>query len=280
MGRFFRGLWYFVSGQFIWGAKQLERNPAVIEAEFDSAIGKLKRRFTAAKEAVGNLIAMREKRKRDLETLTETLETHRETMDGSKALLQEVVAGLRSQGLDDAAIQQHADYLQYASAFQDAQSSADAVEADIARCEEDIKHLEQQASDYKIQLQEMQREIEKIKTEKHATIADISFATQVQQMNDALAGIGSDGVSETLASLRERRDQAKAQATLSRELSGADARVQAAKIRTAARRSRANTELAAQLGLGAKPVVETATKAAVAEAVGDSGSSKPGALPG
>lgn len=282
MGRFFRACWYFISGQFIWGAKALEKDPHVIEARYDSVLSKLHRRLAAAKDAVGGIVAQRERRKGDLEKLIGQETELQETLEGAEALASERMKELRKAGKSDEEILADADYKSYSAAYADAESSLAAVRADIDRVKEDIAQLSRQADDYLIQLKQMQREIQEVERKKHVTIADVSMSTQVQELQDALSGIQSSGVAKELASLDELRLKARADAEVSRKVSGADVKLEAAKLRAAAHTARAGSKLAAKLGLGAKTAEAPAAAApAKAEAVGTgTGGKTPGGLPG
>ncbi|MBI4434898.1 hypothetical protein HY635_03750 [Candidatus Uhrbacteria bacterium] len=282
MGRFFRALFYYISGQFIWGAKSLEKDPHVIEARYDSVLGKLHRRLVAAKDAVGGIVAQRERRKGDLEKLIGQETELQETLEGAEALAAERMKELRKAGKPDEEILADADYKSYSAAYADAESSLAAVRADIDRVKEDIAQLSRQADDYLIQLRQMQREIQEVERKKHVTIADVSMSTQVQELQDALSGIQSSGVAKELASLDELRLKARADAEVSRKVSGADVKLEAAKLRAAAHQARAGSKLAAKLGLGVAQATEkpAAAAPAKAEAVGTGGSKPSGGLPG
>ncbi|MFH1098754.1 MAG: hypothetical protein V1723_02455 [Candidatus Uhrbacteria bacterium] len=284
MTRFFRALFYYLSGQFIWGARSLEKNPHVIEARFDHALGKLGDNLRVVKDQVGSILGLRERRKMDLGRLQEQKAEHEDTMDGAEALAQDRVTKLRAEGRSDADIEADAEYRQYSAAYADAESTLGAVNADIARCEEDIARYDQQGKDYVIQLQQMQREIEKIKREKHETLADVSIAAMEGDIQDALSGFATDGVGKELDALRDIRMKARGDAEVSRTLAGSDAKVQGAKLRAAAHAARATSRLSEKFGLHAKaevaaaPAASVAPKMEVPAAVGGGG--KGGSLPG
>ena len=282
MGRFFRALFYYVSGQFIWGAKSLERNPHVIEARYDSVIGKYRQRLAVVKDAVGGIVALREQRKMDLERLGEQQKELQETLEGAEALAADRAKKLKAQGKTDAEVQDDAEFKQYSSAYADAESSLQGVVASIDRVQRDIEKYEQQASDHVIQLQQMQREGKRIEGEKYETLVDVSMATQEREINDMVSGFATDGTAKELQSLRELRTKARGDAEVSRRLSGADANLQAAKLRAAAQSARAGSRLAAKLGLGVQASAEAPAAAAPAKtaetAAGAGG--KGGSLPG
>lgn len=279
MGRFLRACWYYISGRFIWGAKQLERDPHVIEARFDDVLDRLNRQLAAAKDAVGGIVAQKERRKGDLEKLIGQESELQETLEGAEALAGDRVKELQRAGKTNEEIQADADYKSYSAAYADAESSLAAVRADIVRVKDDIEALARQGGDYLIQLKQMQREIQEIERRKHVTIADVSMSTQVAQLQDALAGIQSSRVSKELAALEDLRLKARGDAEVSRQVSGADAKLEAAKLRAVAHQRRAGDRLATRLGLVAQAAAPVAAAPAkVAEAPAGTGGGKPGSL--
>jgi len=268
MGRFFRAFFYYISGQFLWGAKRLERDASVVEAQFEHVIKTRRKSIATAKEAVAGVMAMHERRVADLQRYTAQVEELQETLDGAVALAQERMAALQAQGKTPEQVEQDPEYQQYLAAYQDAESSLVETEDNIKRAEADIEQLDGQVSDYVIQLQGMQREIEDLQREQRETVADMELSSMAQDVNDALSGITTGGDSAMLDSLRTRRQEAKAGAKISARLAGTDAKVQGAKLRAAAKRSRASTAFAARVGLKDAAAEETPSSeapAAVAE---------------
>ena len=90
--------------------------------------------------------------------------------------------------------------------------------------ENDIEGLVKNVKGHKTQLESLLRELEKIKEEKHATVADLMTAKEEREIADMITGISNDRTAEELQDLREIRDQAKATARVSRELAGTDAK--------------------------------------------------------
>jgi|GEM_PF-2456459 len=282
MGRFFRVLFYWVSGQFIWGAKALERDPHVIEARFDAAIGKYRERLAVVKDAVGGIVALREQRKMDLDRLKKQQTEFQETLEGAEALAADVAKKLKKAGKTDDEVQQDPDFTQYSAAYADAESSLQGVNESIERISRDIATYEQQANDHVIRLQQMQREMKQIEGEKYETLVDVAMSSQEKEINDMVSGFATDGTAKDLQDLRELRMKARGDAEVARKLSGADAQVQGAKLRAAAHATRAGNKLAAKLGLGQNGDADSVAKVApAAERLAATGTGgKGGSLPG
>jgi len=79
---------------------------------------------------------------------------------------------------------------------------------------------------------------------------------QEKEIGDTLAGIAKDGTAEELQRLRQLRHEVKAEARISKEMAGVDTRAQEAEFLDYARKSAANTDFDALVGLGEKKPAE------------------------
>lgn len=279
--RLLYALYYYAVGWMIGAAKPLEKHPMVIEARFDSMLGKYRARLAVVKDAVGGIVALREQRKMDLERLNAQKAECEETMGGAEALATEVAARLKKAGKSDVEVQEDPQFKEYSAAYADAESSLQNVLGSIERVQRDIANYEQQANDHILKLQEMQREMKTIEGEKYETLVDVALSTQEKELNDMVSGFATDGIAKERQDLRDIRTKARGDAEVSRRLSGADVKLQQARLRAAGHASRAGLKLAAKLGLGVAQATEKPVAAAPAkEAATGTGGKPPGGLPG
>lgn len=277
--RLLYALYYYAVGWAIGAAKPIEKHPKVIEARFDRMLDKYRERLRVVKDAVGGIVALREQRKMDLDRLTTQKAECEETMEGAEALAAETAKKLKAAGKTDAEVQEDAEFKQYSAAYADAESSLQNVLASIDRTQRDIANYEQQANDHLLKLQEMQREMKTIEGEKYETLVDVSLSKQEQELNDMVSGFATDGIAKDRQELRDIRMKARGDAEVSRRLSGADVKLQQAKLRAAAHSARASNKLAAKLGLGTAQTAEKpAAVAPVADAPTGVGGGKGGSL--
>jgi phage shock protein A len=115
--------------------------------------------------------------------------------------------------------------------------------------EEDLKTIDTTVSDHKLQLQSLLRDLEQIKQEKHETVAEIITAKEEREIADMVSGISQDRTSEELQELRDIRDEAKATARISREMSGLDTKRSEEEFLEFAAKSAADSEFDALIGL-------------------------------
>ncbi len=80
----------------------------------------------------------------------------------------------------------------------------------------------------------MVREIEKLRQEKHESVADVRIAGQVEAINSRLSGLSTGDTDDRLRGLRDRVSQAKGKAMAAQKVSGTDNTLQREKLRKAA----------------------------------------------
>jgi phage shock protein A len=85
-------------------------------------------------------------------------------------------------------------------------------------------------------------------------------ASQEKEIADTIAGIAEDGTAEELQRMRELRQEVKAEARISKELAGSEAKAQEAEFLEYARTTTSSSEFDALIGLEDKPA-ETADPA-------------------
>lgn len=219
IGKYFRAIGYLLTGRIDDARKALSTNPAVVQATYDNVIKEKTKRIHQYKEAVGAMIAQEEKKKAALKRLTEEISKLRKLKDGAAAMARKLVE--KHNGNADA-VKNDPEYAKCQAAFKDFSSTLSEKESHCAELESDIADFEKNISGHKTQLQSLLREIDKIRTEKHETVAEMLTAKEEKEISDMLSGISEDRTNEELQDLRDLRDQAKATARVSREMAGVD----------------------------------------------------------
>lgn len=246
IGRYFRALGYLITGRIDDARMALSSNPAVIRATFDNVIEEKKKRIHQYKDAVAGMIAQEEKKKADVKRLTEEVERLEKLKEGAAAMARKLV---EKHGGDVEKVKQDAEYLKCQSAFQDFSSTLAEKEARIAELEGDIDTIQTSVKGHKVQLESLMRELEKVKQEKHATVADVITAKEEKELADMISGISKDRTSEELQELRDLREKAKAGARVSREMAGMDTQRSEEEFLQYAEASAADSEFDALIGL-------------------------------
>ncbi len=256
VGRYFRALGYLLTGRVDQARRAVSSNPAVVQATFDNIIQEKKARIGQYKDAVGAMIAQEEKKKSALKKITAEIEKLTKLRDGAAAMARKVVE--RHNG-DTEAVKTDPEYLKCQAAFKDFSTTLKEKQEHAAELDEDIKGFETNIAGHKTQLQSLLHEIEKLKSEKHETVADLLTSKEEREISDMIAGISQDRTSEELQELRDIRDQAKATARVSREVAGVDVQRSEAEFLEYAAASTADSEFDALIGL-TKQTEETAAE--------------------
>ena len=253
--RYFRALGYLVTGRIDAARMTLSSNPAVIQATFDHIIAEKRKRIQQYKDAVGGMIAQEEKKRVELKRQTGEVQRLSKLKDGAAAMARKVV---QRHGGSIEAVKQDAEYLKCQAAFKDFSSTLEEKESRCAELEQDIETIQKSVAGHKVQLESLLRDFEKIKHEKHETVADMITSKEEKELSDMIAGISQDRTSQELEEMRELRHKAKATARVSRELAGTDAKRSEEEFLAYAEKSTADTEFDALIGLSQKPEEEKA----------------------
>ena len=246
IGRFFRAIGYLAVGKVDRARQALSMNPDVVRATYDKVIEEKKNRIHQYKDAVGGMIAQEEKKKSALKRLTDDIARLKKLRDGAAAMARKVVA--RHNG-DTEAVKSDPEYAKCQAAYKDFSSTLAEKEDRCLELENEIKELAKGIGGHKTQLESLLRELEKIKQEKHATVAELITAKEEKEIADMIAGISKDRTAEELQELRDIRDQAKATARVSREMAGTDVQRSEAEFMEYAEKSTASDEFDALIGL-------------------------------
>ena len=134
-------------------------------------------------------------------------------------------------------------------AFNDFSSTLQEKQDRIVELEEDIEQFGKNVSNHKVQLQELLRDIDKLKEEEATTVADMITAKEEENIANMVAGISEDRFSKELQDMRDLREQQKAQARISREMAGTDTKRQEAEFLEYARGSVTTHEFDKLIGL-------------------------------
>ncbi len=260
IGRYMRAFWYLITGRIDSARKELNKSPYVIQATFDNVIREKSARIKQYKDAVAAMIAQEEKKLATIKKLTDDVNRLESLKEGAAAKARSVVSELRAKGISMDEIKKNEDYAKCLAAFNDFSTTIEEKTAHISELEEDVKVLSENVGGHKVQLQQLMREIDQLKEEAAATVADVITATEEEKISNMIAGISEDRTSRELQELRELREQTKAKARISREMAGTDTKRQEAEFLEYARTHSATEEFDQLIGLAAEsdaPAEET-----------------------
>lgn len=253
MFRLFRVIGLFLQGRFSEMGKAWNTNKYVVTATYDQAIKKNAGRYEQLRDAVAELIRLEEDKKEELKGVTTRIQKLSDIQAGAVAKAKKVAADLKAQGKGKAEIEANAEYIKWMKAYQDATGELESIEERADTLEAEIAQSQKQLGQYKAELASMQRTKDSLEREKQETQADIAIAERTRAVNDLLAGVTKDTTDSDLAQVREARKKARAQAKLSAELSGTDAKAQEEELLREASTSKAASVFSDLIGLEDEP---------------------------
>jgi phage shock protein A len=240
--RFFKAIWYTLTGRSHELADRLMQNPEAVRGAFEDIIADKKRNIQRYKTAIAQLITLVKQKEGTVKSLTDDVNRLEQLKAGALAKAKQTAAGLQTQGQPPEQIKAHPDYMKCVAAYNDFSSTLTEKTARIEELEADIGRAQNDIESHKIQLTGLMRDLDKIKSEQSETVADLITAREQEQIADMLSGISTDGTSAELARMRDIRQQAKARAQVSQELAGTDSRAEEEQFLAAARATAASDE--------------------------------------
>ncbi len=252
IGRWIKAVGYLLTGQIDSARRVLDTNPHVIKAKYDAIVEDKIERIHQYKQAVAGLIAQEEKKLSKIKQLTSEVENLERLKAGALAKAKQTVEQLKATGISEEAIHDDENYKKCLTAYKDFNSTLSEKQERISELEADIEGYKNHSSDHKIQLQQLLRDVEKVKAEAADTVADVITAKQEKELAETFAGIAKDGTAEELQTLREMRQELKAEAKITKELAGTDTKSQEAEFLEYARQSESTSEFDALIGLASE----------------------------
>jgi len=256
LARLLRNIGHVITFGLISASRPIEQNPQIVGMEYDDIIRDKAKAAQRIKDAVGGLMAQQTSAEEKIKRLTADVESLEQERAGASALAKERAERLRSQGKSQQEILQDGEFTQYQSAFNDASSTLEEKKGRVQDLEGQVETLQQAIDSHIIQAQEMAREVERLRSEKHETVAGMEAARQIDGINEALAGISTSGIDDRLSELRRRRDEAMGKAKASQRVAGTDVKLQREKLRRAARASGHSKEFLEAVGMGGPAMPE------------------------
>ena len=247
--RYVKSFLYLITGQIDKSRRVLDSNPNVMKAKFDDIIkGKVDQIHTY-KQAVATLIAQQEKKMAKVKSLTEEVQKLENLKAGALAMAKQTVAKLQGEGKTKEELHADGDYKKCLTAYNDFAATLTEKQDHIKDLENDIGEYDGSIANHKINLQQLQRDIEKLKSEAADAVADVITAKEERDLSDMLNGISKDGMAKELQDMRDLRHEMRAAARVSRELAGTDSKQQEAQFLEYARSNTASDEFDSLLGM-------------------------------
>ena len=249
IGRWFKAVWYKITGQIDQARRGLDTDPHVMRAKFDDIIKGKVNQIHTYKQAVATLIAQQEKKMAKVKSLTEEVRKLENLKAGALAMAKQAVAKLQGEGKTKEELHADPDYKKCLTAYNDFAATLTEKQDHIKDLENDIGEYDGSIANHKINLQQLQRDIEKLKSEAADAVADVITSKEETELADMINGISKDGMAKELQNMRDLRHEMRAEARVSREMAGTDSKVQEAEFLEYARSNTATDVFDSLLGM-------------------------------
>ncbi len=235
--RLFKTVGRLFSGRINETTDTIAEDSHVVREEYNEVIERMTRQVRDIRDAVAGLMTQQERKKAQGEQLVDDIETLGKKSAGAVAFAKKAAEGKNKEE-----VAQSPEYVRAMEAYKNFSSTLVEKKARLQDIESDIQNGEKQIATYKQQLINFQRDLEKIKAEKHEAVAEITMAKHQREVNEALAGIGSNDGAEQLSSLRDRVNKVSAQAQITGDLAGTNVALEEAEFLSMAEESVARSE--------------------------------------
>jgi len=228
--RYVKSFLYLITGQIDKSRRALDSNPNVMKAKFDDIIKSKVDQIHTYKQAVATLIAQQEKKMAKVKALTQDVRKLENLKAGALAMAKQTVAKLQGEGKTKEEVHADPEYKKCLTAYNDFAATLTEKQDHIKDLEGDIGEYDGSIANHKINLQQLQRDIEKLKSEAADAVADVITSKEERDLADMLNGISKDGMGKELQNMRDLRHEMRAEARVSREMAGTESKVQEAEF--------------------------------------------------
>ena len=228
--RYVKSFLYLITGQIDKSRRALDSNPNVMKAKFNDIIKSKVDQIHTYKQAVATLIAQQEKKMAKVKALTQDVRKLENLMAGALAMAKQTVAKLQGEGKTKEEVHADPEYKKCLTAYNDFAATLIEKQDHIKDLEGDIGEYDGSIANHKINLQQLQRDIEKLKSEAADAVADVITSKEERDLADMLNGISKDGMGKELQDMRDLRHEMRAEARVSREMAGTGTKVQEAEF--------------------------------------------------
>jgi phage shock protein A len=206
IGRFFSNLFGMASGAIEEASDSMASgSPGAIKAQFRRTREEWLKQYNEMRDAVSQLMVVREQKKNEMEKLQAEEEDLLIKMEGA---------------LNEA--EKAPENPQHGEAYERFFNRKHQIDQRQEQLDGEIRQGESQLKEFKERLLNLQSEIKKLEQEEAETIADIISSKKIIELNDRISNLSTDNISQSLQSIRNKREKLKAKADLSGELSKVD----------------------------------------------------------
>lgn len=231
------------------------KNAGVIGVKYDTLIDKMRTDGERVYESLVDLVKMQETRRQRITKVTSETELLKKKRTAAFDLAKKCALKF---GADIAGRDANPEYMKLQAAYTDYDSSIKSKESEIAAIQKEIDTQEPTINKLKVQLQSLEREVDKVRDKKATTIANVKLASSAEKWKK-IAGLDTSGYAELSRELDDINNEALADMKVSTELSGNSAQDLDAELLVHAERTQASNEFDRLIAEATQVETKTAT---------------------
>ncbi|MDE0482499.1 MAG: hypothetical protein OXI67_07990 [Candidatus Poribacteria bacterium] len=205
--RFFKALWYTITGRAHEQANKLMQNPEALRSAYEDIILEKQENIHRYKRAIEKLIAFVDHKRKSLKSLTEDIDRFEQMKADAIIEVEKTSTELKKVGKSEEEIEQHPDYLLSVISYNDFHAALEEKNARVAELERDIGREVKDIESHQLQITILHRDLEKIKTQQTEAIAALITTREQEEIADMLSGISPVDASEQLTRMQEIREK-------------------------------------------------------------------------
>ena len=163
--RYFKGIWYALIGQAQRQSNRHTHNLKAVRAAYEVLIRVKRENIQRYKNVIGQTIALIEQKKNALTGVTNDIDKLEQMKAGAIAKAKNTAAELRDSGASAEEIEQHPDYVQHITSYNDYHSTLEEKNARIDELKQDIGRAQEDIETHKLQITSLHRDLNKLKTQ-------------------------------------------------------------------------------------------------------------------
>ena len=196
--RFFKGIWYKLTGRPNDQIDRLIENPEVVRNAYEVIIRYKQRNIQRYKKAIGILLALVRQKEKSLEHLAANITELKRMKAAAIAKTETIAAELQKAETPDEESKQHPDYVRCVTASNALDSTLEKKNTRVAKLKTEIERAQEEIESHKLQLTALHRDLDNIETELSEAAADHITERMQEEIVDLLSGIGIDDTSAEL----------------------------------------------------------------------------------
>lgn len=196
--RFFKGIWYKLTGQTHDQIDRLMENPKTVRNAYEVIIRYKRGNIQRYKQAIGMLLGLVREKENSLEHLAANITELKKMKVAAIAKMETIAAELQKAETPDEEVEQHPDYVRCVTASNALDSTLEKKNARVAKLKREVERAQADIESHKLQLTTLHRDLDNMATELSEVVADYSTKRQREEIADLLSGIGIDSTSAEL----------------------------------------------------------------------------------